>query len=506
VIAGRAGGVLLHPTSLPGPYGIGDLGPAAHDWVQWLARSGCRLWQVLPLGPTGYGDSPYQSFSAFAGNPLLISPDLLVQEGLLTQDELAGAPAFPEDHVDFGPVIAWKDSLLSRLTETFDARASDEQREAYLSFRDANQDWLEDFALFMAVKRAHSGTPWTEWSDGLRCREPEALVSAARVLHADVQAQCVRQFLFFRQWGTLADAAHAAGIALVGDIPIFVAHDSADVWSRPEFFTLDAAGQPAFVAGVPPDYFSPTGQRWGNPLYRWDAMRRDGYGWWLRRLRAVLSMVDIVRLDHFRGFEAYWEIPASAPTAETGRWAPGPGVGFLDAVEKDLGSLPLIAEDLGVITAGVKKLRTDFDLPGMKVLQFAFDGHPEHEFLPHNYPVRCVVYTGTHDNDTVVGWYESAPEKERDFCRRYLGRDGTDIAWDQIRAAWASVAQWAIAPLQDLLSLGTEARMNYPSRESGNWGWRVRAEQLAPDLADRLAEFNHLYGRKKPAPDAEAEP
>ena len=506
MIAGRAGGIFLHPTSLPGPYGIGDLGPAAYRWVEWLASTGCRLWQVLPLGPTGYGDSPYQSFSAFAGNPLLISPDVLVQNGLLTRDEMADMPAFPEDHVDFGPVIAWKDGLLTRLTENFDARASRAQREAYLRFRDSNQDWLEDYALFMALKRAHAGAPWTEWSNWLCRREPDALAAAARGLHSDVEAQCVRQFCFFRQWESLAQAAHAADIELVGDIPIFVAHDSADVWSHPEFFTLDASGQPAFVAGVPPDYFSPTGQRWGNPLYRWESMRADGYGWWLRRLRAVLSMVDIVRLDHFRGFEAYWEIPASAPTAETGRWAPGPGADFLTAVRNGLGSLPLIAEDLGVITPGVKKLRTDFDLPGMKILQFAFDGHPEHEFLPHNYPVRCVVYTGTHDNDTVVGWYESAPEKERDFCRRYLGRDGTDIAWDQIRSAWASVAQWAIAPLQDALSLGTQARMNYPSREQGNWGWRVRAEQLTAELATRLAEFNHVYGREKPAPKAESEP
>ena len=505
MIVGRAGGLLLHPSSLPGPYGIGDLGPAAHRWVEWLASSGCRLWQVLPLGPTGYGDSPYQSFSAFAGNPLLISPDVLVQDGLLTQEEIGSVPAFPEDHVDFGPVISWKDGILTRLTETFSARASSSLREAYSRFRKSNRAWLDDFALFMALKRAHGGASWTEWSDGPRRREAGALAASAVSLEAEVEGQCLRQFFFFHQWESLAEAAHAAGIQLVGDIPIFVAHDSAEVWSHPEFFTLDASGQPAFVAGVPPDYFSPTGQRWGNPLYRWETMRADGYGWWLRRLRAVLSTVDIVRLDHFRGFDAYWEIPASAPTAETGRWVPGPGADFLTAVRDGLGSLPLIAEDLGVITPAVKKLRLDFNLPGMKILQFAFDGHPEHEFLPHNYPVHCVVYTGTHDNDTVVGWYESAPEESRDFCRRYLGRDGIDIAWDQIRSAWASVAQWAIAPLQDILSLGTEARMNYPSREHGNWGWRVRAEHLTGELAARLAEFNHLYGRETPAPKPELE-
>jgi 4-alpha-glucanotransferase len=455
---------------------------------------------VLPLGPTGYGDSPYQSFSAFAGNPLLISPDVLVQEGLLTEDEVAAVPAFPEDHVDFGPLIAWKDELLTRLTDTFDARAAPPQREAFARFRESNREWLDDFALFMALKRAHGGAPWTEWSDDLRRRDPAALAASAHSLETEVEAQCLRQFHFFCQWELLAKAAHAAGIGLVGDVPIFVAHDSADVWSHPELFALEASGQPAFVAGVPPDYFSPTGQRWGNPLYRWESMRADGYSWWMRRLRAVLSMVDVVRLDHFRGFEAYWEIPASAPTAETGRWAPGPGADFLAAVRKDLGRLPIVAEDLGVITPAVKKLRMDFGLPGMKILQFAFDGHPEHEFLPHNYPAQCVVYTGTHDNDTVVGWYESAPEEERDFCRRYQGRDGTDIAWDLIRSAWASVAQWAIAPLQDLLSLGTQARMNYPSREQGNWGWRVRGDQLTTALANRLAEYNHIYGREKPEP------
>ncbi len=507
MIAGRAGGILLHPTSLPGPYGIGDLGPAAHEWVRWLAGSGCRLWQVLPLGPTGYGDSPYQSFSAFAGNPLLVSPDILLAEGLLTRDEIAEVPAFPEDHVDFGPVISWKDGLLTRLTETFDTRTSSTQREAYLRFRDQNRDWLEDFALFMALKRAHAGAPWTEWSDGLRLREPEALADAARSLEAEVEAQRVRQFCFFRQWESLAGAAHAAGIDLVGDIPIFVAHDSAGRVESPQVLRPRCRGPTRLRCRRAPRLL----------LADWPALGQSavpmgcdsgvkGTLGGCAGVRAVLSMVDIVRLDHFRGFEAYWEIPASAPTAETGRWVPGPGADFLDAVRKDLGRLPLIAEDLGVITAGVKKLRTDFDLPGMKVLQFAFDGHPEHEFLPHNYPGRCVVYTGTHDNDTVVGWYDSAPEKERDFCRRYLGREGTDIAWDQIRAAWASVAQWAIAPLQDLLSLGTEARMNYPSREYGNWGWRVRVEQLTPNLSHRLAEFNHLYGREEPAPEPEAEP
>jgi 4-alpha-glucanotransferase len=501
---GRAGGILLHPTSLPGAHGIGDLGPAAHAWVAWIASTGCRLWQVLPLGPTGYGDSPYQSFSAFAGNPMLISPDLLVQDGLLRSDELEGGPSFPEDRVDFGAVIAWKDQLLTRLTDSFAARARRMQREELEKFRETNRGWLEDYSLFLALKRAHGGVSWTEWPEELRARRPEALTAARRSLRDEVDAQSIRQSIFFKQWNSLAEAAHASGIGLVGDVPIFVAHDSADVWRQPEMFALDASGQPTFVAGVPPDYFSPTGQRWGNPVYRWQSMQADGYGWWLRRLQAVLSMVDIVRLDHFRGFEAYWEIPASAPTAETGRWAPGPGAGFLTRMRQGLGGLPIIAEDLGVITPGVKKLRKDFELPGMKVLQFGFEGTPDDEFLPHNYPQHCVVYTGTHDNDTVVGWYESAPEEARDFCRRYLACDGTEIAWDMIRAAWSSVAQWAIAPLQDMLNLGSQARMNYPSREHGNWGWRVRAEQLTEDLSERLAALNRIFGRLAPAAPPEA--
>jgi len=505
VTVDRAAGLLLHPTSLPGPYGIGDLGPQAHAWVRWLAASGCRLWQTLPLGPTGYGDSPYQSLSAFAGNPMLLSPDLLCEDGLLTRDDLEPHPTFPENHVDYGAVIDWKAALLQRLAAGFAARATPELRRSLADYLEAQADWLEDFALFMALKQAHGGAPWTEWQDELRRRQAPALAEARQRLAPEVAAHRLHQFLFARQWAALAEMAHTKGIRLVGDIPIFVAHDSADVWSHPELFHLDEAGRPTAVAGVPPDYFSPTGQRWGNPLYRWDVMRADGYAWWIRRLRAVFSHVDSVRLDHFRGFEAYWEVPAAAPTAETGRWAPGPGRRFLKAVQAALGDLPIIAEDLGVITPGVVKLRDGFGLPGMKILQFAFGGDPEHEFLPHNYPVRCVVYTGTHDNDTIAGWYASAPESERDFCRRYLGSDGSDIAWDLIRAAWGSVAEWTVAPVQDLLSLETEARMNYPSRAEGNWGWRVRAGDLTDGLAARLRELNTIFGRANP-PEGKREP
>lgn len=496
--ADRAAGILLHPTSLPGPYGVGDLGPAAHAWVRWLAASGCRLWQTLPLGPTGYADSPYQSLSAIAGNPLLLSPDLLLEDGLLAPEELDARPAFAEDRVDYSTVIEWKAGMLRRVAEEFASRASPDLRRSHDEYLQAQADWVEDFALFMALKQTHAGAPWTEWPDDLRRRQPAALAAAGERLAPEVAAHRLYQFLFARQWGALAEAAHSQGIILVGDVPIFVAHDSADVWSHPQLFHLDDAGLPTSVAGVPPDYFSPTGQRWGNPLYRWDVMQVDGYAWWIRRLRAVLGQADRIRLDHFRGFEAYWEVPAAAPTAETGRWVPGPGKRFLRAVKDALGALPIIAEDLGVITPGVVKLRDGFALPGMKILQFAFSGDAAHEFLPHNYPVRCVVYTGTHDNDTVVGWYASAPESERDFCRRYLACDGSEIAWDLIRAAWASVAEWTVAPLQDLLSLGPEARMNYPSRAEGNWGWRLRAGDLTDGLAARLRDLNVIYGRVQP--------
>jgi 4-alpha-glucanotransferase len=494
-MAERAGGVLLHPTSLPGPHGIGDLGPEATRWLDWLQAAGCRLWQVLPLGPTGFADSPYQSFSSFAGNPLLISPDRLVEDGLLAAADVEQAPIFPSDQIDFGAVIEYKGRLLSTAAARFVEKASPSLRAEQEAFARANAAWLDDFALFMALKEAHGGGAWTEWPAELVRRDEESLRRARAGLHEAVDRHRLMQYLFHRQWQELHEAARQAGVTLIGDVPIFVAHDSADVWAHPDLFYLDESGQPSVVAGVPPDYFSPTGQKWGNPLYRWDVLRADGYAWWLARLQSVLGMVDIVRLDHFRGFEAYWEIPISAPTAETGRWVPGPGADLLDSLQRGLGSLPIIAEDLGVITPEVVALRDGFDLPGMKVLQFAFDGDPDHEFLPHNHVRRCVVYTGTHDNDTAVGWYQSAPEDSRDFCRRYLGRDGRDVAWDLVRAAWGSVADSAIAPLQDFLGLGPEARMNFPSRAEGNWRWRFTRGQLSDELAARLKEFNLVYGR-----------
>ncbi len=496
----RASGILLHPTSLPGPYGIGDLGPAAYRWVDWLASTGCKLWQILPLGPTGYGDSPYQCFSAFAGNPYLISPDLLLEQGLLTPGDLADMPKWDPRRVDFGTLYQWKPALLQKAFRRFmDPSAGlgtglGPARPEFDAFQAENVAWLDDFALFMAIKEANGGGGWNGWPEPLRQRDQAALAEARGSLHDAILRIKFFQFLFFHQWHALRDYAHQKGLRIIGDIPIFVAMDSSDVWSHPDLFFLTADGRPTVVAGVPPDYFSPTGQLWGNPLYRWDVHRQRDYSWWLERLRFTLASLDIVRIDHFRGFAGYWEIPAGSPTAETGRWVPGPGADFFNVVKSTLGDLLIIAEDLGLITPDVIALRDQFALPGMKVLQFAFTG-PDNVFLPHHYLPNCIVYTGTHDNDTARGWYATAPEKEKDFARRYLGVDGTDFSWDLIRAAWASTAVFALAPMQDWLSLGTEARFNYPSRLGGNWEWRLSEEDLSDHLMDKIRELNWLYQR-----------
>ncbi|MEX2030494.1 MAG: 4-alpha-glucanotransferase [Anaerolineales bacterium] len=491
----RRGGILLHPTSLPGPGGIGDLGAPAHRWIDWLASSGCRRWQVLPLGPTGYGDSPYQSPSSHAGNPLLISLEALLDDGMLKEADLAGRPAFPNGRVDYASVIDYKDGLLTRASERFTRGEVPRWEEEYQGYIRAEAGWLDDYALFAAMKRRHQGAAWTNWEPALARRQAAALRRAEREAEADIQTEKVRQFIFERQWARLRKVCAAKGVAIVGDLPIFVAHDSVDVWVHPELFFLDSEGSPTVVAGVPPDFFTPEGQRWGNPLYRWSVMRKDGFAWWIDRLRATLRRVDEVRLDHFLGFHAYWEIQADAPTAVVGRWVPGPSAELLEAIRSAVGSLPIIAEDLGVVTRGVIELRDRFELPGMKILQFAFTGGADNEFLPHHYPRRCVVYTGTHDNDTSVGWYENAPEVERDACRRYLGVDGHDIAWDLIRSAWASAADLAMAPLQDVLSLGSESRMNLPGRPDGNWTWRFLPDQLTEELAARLEDLNSHCGR-----------
>jgi len=461
----RSSGILLHPTSLPGSFGIGDLGPQAHRWIDNLRGAGCGLWQVLPLGPTGYGDSPYQSFSAFAGNPYLISPEALLQDGLLHSNDLVEIPNFPLGKVDYGAVIPWKIGLLDRAFIQFQHSLSKKLLSEIKQFRAEQAFWLEDFTLFMALKEAYGGGSWVNWPRPFLTHEPGRK-------HANDE-----------------------NIRIIGDIPIFVAHDSAEVWAHPELFYLDDHGNPTFVAGVPPDYFSKTGQLWGNPLYRWDVHQVDGYSWWLKRLSAVLELVDIFRLDHFRGFAGYWEVPFGEETAVKGRWVSGPGQEFFVKVEEALGELPIIAEDLGVITPDVVELRDRFNLPGMGIIQFAFSGDPKEPFLPHNHEFKRVVYTGTHDNDTSKGWYERVPEKERSFYRRYLNQDGSQVAWDLIRAAWSSVAVFALAPMQDFLSLGNEARMNYPGNPSGNWSWRMPDLAMSESLQVRIKELNFLYDR-----------
>jgi len=494
----RAGGILLHPTSLPGPYGIGDLGPQAYRFVDWLESTGCKLWQVLPLGPTGYGDSPYQCFSAFAGNPYLISFDALIEDGLLTKNDFADMPDFSASRVDFGGLIPWKLDLLQKAFSRF-ASASEGLRKSFEYFSAENASWLDDYALFMALKEANGGGAWSDWQKNIRTRKKTAMDRARKENAESVLRYSFYQFLFFRQWNKLRAYANERDIQIIGDIPIFIAYDSADAWANPELFFLDENRLPTVVAGVPPDYFSPTGQLWGNPLYRWDVHKETGYAWWLERFRAVLKLVDIVRLDHFRGFAGYFEIQAGQPTAEQGRWVPGPGSDFFKVMDERLSDgsstpeieLPIIAEDLGLITPDVVALRDEFRLPGMKILQFGFVS-PKDPFLPHNYPANCVAYTGTHDNDTACGWFESAPAVERDFALRYLNTDGSDFAWDLIRGVWSSVAVYALAPMQDLLSLGTEARMNFPSRLGGNWEWRMQESDLNEALASRLRELNEL--------------
>jgi 4-alpha-glucanotransferase len=497
----RAGGVLLHPTSLPGPYGIGDLGPNAYRFVDWLASSGCKLWQILPLGPTGYGDSPYQCFSAFAGNPYLISPEMFIQDGLLTHDDLRDLPDFPASRVNFGLIIPWKIDLLDLAFSRFQADIGD-LRGGFDYFCARNAAWLDDFCLFMALKDANDGNAWNSWEESIRARDRSAVEKARVSLAEGIQRHSFYQFIFFRQWESIRKYANEKGVKIIGDAPIFVAYDSADVWAHPELFYLDEEGSPTVVAGVPPDYFSETGQLWGNPLYRWDVHKKSGYEWWLARFRAILRLVDFVRLDHFRGFAGYYEIPASAETAETGRWVPGPGSDLFRALDAKLSdgpttseiALPIIAEDLGVVTADVTALLDEFGLPGMRVLQFGFTG-PENLFLPHNYVQNCAAYTGTHDNDTARGWFNTAPDEEREFALHYLNTDGSDFAWDLIRAVWSSVADIAVAPIQDLLNLGGEARMNFPSTLGGNWEWRMKEEDLSPSLAEKVRELNWLYLR-----------
>ncbi|MEK6301684.1 MAG: 4-alpha-glucanotransferase [Acidobacteriota bacterium] len=510
----RSSGILLHPTSLPGRFGIGDFGSEAYRFVDFLAESGQSLWQILPLGPTGFGNSPYQCFSAFAGKTTLISPERLIEYGLLSANDLVSAPKFSNERVEFGPVIEWKNALLARAFENFKRGSGASLRREVEGFSEAESLWLDDYAFYRAIKDAHGGAAWNNWNRELVKRDPKALASARTRLREDIEAHKFFQFLFFKQWSELKHYSANKGVSIIGDMPIFVAYDSADVWIHPELFKLNKEGSPTVVAGVPPDYFSKTGQLWGNPLYDWERMRATGFLWWIERVRAALRMTDLIRIDHFRGFAACWEVPFGDKTAEHGKWVPVPGTELFAALKKEFGELPIIAEDLGVITPDVEALRDGLGLPGMRVLQFAFGGDSTDQHLPHNYARHTTVYTGTHDSDTVVGWFNSKAgvgstrdkaqvNRERDYCLKYLNSTGRDVHWDFIRAALSSVADVAIVPLQDVLGLDSSARMNLPASERGNWGWRFKAGALTPALSEKLSEMTSAYGRNaKPSESA----
>ena len=490
----RAAGVLLHPTSLPGRYGVGDLGDELIAFLDWAESAGMRLWQVLPLNPPGFGNSPYGCVSSFAGNPLLIAPQRLLQHHLLPPRAANAVPRFPDDHVDFDGVAHWKARLLHTSWDHFQRHATPEQREDLSRFSIAEHEWLDDWVLYAAIKEHARGAPWWTWDRDVADHDPSALDAARRTLADDLAFHTYVQWLFATQWTSVREAARARGISIIGDVPIYVATDSADVWSHRELFQLDEDGQPSVVAGVPPDYFSATGQRWGNPLYRWDVMSERGFDWWIARVRANLRYADLIRLDHFRGFAAYWEIPASEPTAVHGRWMPGPGRALFDAMRSDLGDLPLIAEDLGFITPEVVELRKSTGLPGMKILQFGFS-QVDSPHLPHHYDCTTVVYTGTHDNDTARGWFDAAEPEEQRLVLDYLGTSADEVPWTLIHAAYMSVAQMAIVPVQDILALGTEARMNRPGDGEDNWSWRLGPAALTREQAARLRRWAEVSGR-----------
>ncbi len=502
----RASGILLHPTSLTGEFGIGDFGRQAYEFVDFLVEARQTYWQILPLGPTGYGDSPYQCFSAFAGSTMLISPEKLAEDDLLTQEQIDSRPEFAEGRADYGGVYEWKNKILPEAYKNFHATTSVDLRGKFETFSQENESWLDEYALYKAVKASQGQKAWYQWETALKLREANALSLVSEKLYEEIQAEKFYQFLFFRQWMAVKEYANRGGISVAGDIPIFIALDSSDVWCNQDKFKLNPDGSPKVVAGVPPDYFSTTGQLWGNPIYDWDAMRLDGFGWWIDRVKHTLKTVDIVRIDHFRGFAASWEVPGGDKTAENGRWVDVPGEELFDTFKEEFGELPFWAEDLGVITPDVEHLRDAFGLPGMRILQFAFGGDSENHDLPHNYINNCVAYTGTHDNDTTVGWWHSQAgagstrdageiTRERDFCLEYLNTGEDTINWAFVRAVWASVASTAMVPMQDILGLGTEGRMNLPASSSGNWHWRLREGDLADEAAERLRKLTEIYGR-----------
>ncbi|MEH2117688.1 4-alpha-glucanotransferase [Nostoc sp.] len=493
----RSSGILLHPTSFPSRFGIGDLGLEAYRFIDFLKESHQQYWQVLPLGPTAYGNSPYMCYSAMAGNPLLISPEKLQDEGLLTEEDFANLPGFPEEKVDFEQVVAVKIGLLKKAYEHFRANATPIKQKEFEGFCDSKAYWLDNYALFMALKDANENANWHTWPSELVKRDPQAMEQVQERLNGEISYYKFVQFEFFRQWSELKSYANMRGIDIIGDIPIYVAHDSADVWAHPNIFCLDEqTGAAAQMAGVPPDYFSATGQLWGNPVYNWEELQKQDFKWWVQRFEAMLDYVDIIRIDHFRGFEAYWAVPQGEETAINGKWVEAPGDAFFEVIRQKLGKLPVLAEDLGVITPGVEALRDKYEFPGMKILQFAFSADAANPFLPFNYPRNSVVYTGTHDNDTTLGWFDTASDEEKQKLLLYLGSISPEgIHWDLIRLALSSIANQAIIPLQDILGLGNQARMNFPSIPEGNWEWRYQTAALTQELGDRLKVLTELNGR-----------
>jgi 4-alpha-glucanotransferase len=493
----RSSGILFHPTSLPGKYGIGTLGKEAYAFIDFLKKSRQKLWQIFPLGPTGYGDSPYQSFSSFAGNPYLIDFDLLIEAHLLSEEDLRDVFfGDNEEYIDYGAIYNQKYPLLRKAYENFKSSDNHEMRENLEHFKRENASWLNDYSLYISLKNHFNGLPWNEWAHDIKNREHGAMEHYRNELADDIEYHNFIQFLFFKQWGDVKRYANENGIKIIGDIPIFVAADSSDAWANPEIFLFDEERKPVKVAGVPPDYFSATGQLWGNPLYNWQKLKETNYSWWVERVRANLSTCDIIRIDHFRGFEAYWAVPYGDDTAINGQWEPGPGIDLFNAIKSQLGELPIIAEDLGLMTQGVIDLREATGFPGMKILGFAFDSGEENDYLPHTYTKNCVVYTGTHDNDTLIGWFQKAKEEDRQFARDYLNsRSDDEIHWNAIRGAWSSVANMAISPVQDFLGLGSEARINTPGVAAGNWQWRLRHGVLTDELAERIAKLTKVYSR-----------
>lgn len=493
----RASGILLHPTCFPSRFGIGDLGQEAYRFIDFLYDSYQQWWQVLPLGPTGYGNSPYLAYSALAGNPLLISPEKLQEEGLLSEADLSNLEELPDERVDYDLVVQTKMPLLKKASDKFQEQTSAQRQEEFQHFCTSHAYWLDDYALFMAIKEDQDGASWHTWPEAIAKRQPEAIEEWTSRLGGAIAYHKFLQFEFFRQWKELKNYANERGIKIFGDIPIYVAHDSADVWAHPEIFRLnEETGEAALMAGVPPDYFSETGQLWGNPVYNWEQLEKTDFKWWVQRFQGMLDYVDIMRIDHFRGFESYWAVPQGETTAINGQWIEAPGEAFFKLLGEKLGKLPIVAEDLGIITPAVEALRDKFEFPGMKIIHFAFDSERDNPYLPYNYSPNSIVYTGTHDNNTTVGWYEGRTPEEQMRVSEYLGCvESEGIHWSLIRLALGSVSNQAIFPLQDLLGLGGEAKMNTPSQAEGNWSWRYRSGDIDSSLSDRLKHLTYLYGR-----------